>query len=136
MLELREEDDFLDSDEDDSLVRGGLEEAKNPLLFNNEFIKRAQNELCHVEPNIQVDRDGLEAEESDDIEMESLFGKVLGIERLMMVNKTDTLRDFIEKIVTVPENKLAYIEHQNGFINLKSIISLSDIFLYLGQKKA
>jgi hypothetical protein len=39
-----------------------------------------------------------------------LFGKIFGIERVHILNKTDTLREVIEKISLVPENKLLYVE--------------------------
>ena len=41
--------------------------------------------------------------------MDDLFGKVFGIERVHILNKSDSLRDVIEKISLVPEHKLVYI---------------------------
>jgi len=41
--------------------------------------------------------------------IEDLFGKVLGIERVLLLKKNDTLRDVIEKISLIPESKLAYL---------------------------
>ena len=39
-----------------------------------------------------------------------MFGKVYGIERVLLLKKTDTLRDVIEKINLIPECKLVYID--------------------------
>jgi hypothetical protein len=44
------------------------------------------------------------------LQIESLFGKVYGIERIMLLKKEDTLRDVIEKISLIPENKLVYVD--------------------------
>jgi hypothetical protein len=58
----------------------------------------------------------------------------LGIERLMLLQKKDTLRDIIEKISAIPENKLVYIECSHGNPTVKSILTLSDLFSYIGKK--
>jgi len=132
MLELKEEEDNLDNEDDDD---DELEEEKNQKLFSDDFFQRARNQQDDNEKQGDGEESEDGSEEGDgEVEVEHLFGKIMGIERLMLINKNDNLRDFIEKVSAIPENKLAYIENQNGQINLKSLVSLSDIFQYIGQK--
>jgi hypothetical protein len=39
-----------------------------------------------------------------------LFGKILGIERVLLCNRQDTLLEMIEKINLIPEHKLLLVE--------------------------
>ena len=45
-----------------------------------------------------------------EFQIDDLFGKIFGIERVHVMKKSDKLQDVIEKISIVPENKLVYIE--------------------------
>lgn len=69
----------------------------------------------------------------EEIEIEELFGKIYGIERVLLYNEDDTLKDVIEKISLVPECKLMYVDMKNGQPQIKNLISLSDIFSYIGS---
>ena len=43
--------------------------------------------------------------------VEDLFGQILGIERVLLVNRqTESLLDVIEKIAVIPENKLVFVD--------------------------
>ncbi len=39
-----------------------------------------------------------------------MFGKILGIERVLLCNRQDTLLEMIEKINLIPEHKLLLVE--------------------------
>lgn len=45
-----------------------------------------------------------------DLEIEDLFGKVFGIERVLLMKRNDTLKEVIEKITLIPENKLLFVD--------------------------
>jgi len=63
--------------------------------------------------------------------IDDLFGKVYGIERVLLIKKKDTLRDVIEKITLIPENKLVFMDVEQGYPKMKNLLSLSDLFQYL-----
>lgn len=42
--------------------------------------------------------------------IEDLFGRIFGIERTMLITEKDTLKDVIEKLSLIPENKLLYVD--------------------------
>jgi hypothetical protein len=44
------------------------------------------------------------------MKIEDLFGRVYGIERVLLLKKNDTLKDVIEKITLIPECKLLYVD--------------------------
>ena len=52
--------------------------------------------------------------EDDKLQIDDLFGKVFGIERVHLLKKSDRLIDVIEKISIVPENKLVFVEENGG----------------------
>ena len=56
-----------------------------------------------------------------DFQIDDLFGKIFGIERVHIMKKTDKLQEIIEKISIVPENKLVFIEEnpsENGSFSI------------------
>lgn len=72
---------------------------------------------------------------NQEIDMDHLFGRVLGIERVLLMKKNDTLKDVIEKISLIPESKLVYIDVEgDGYPKLKNILSLTDLFRYLASQ--
>jgi len=50
------------------------------------------------------------AQEGNALQIDSLFSRIFGIERVHVLNKNDRLQDVIEKISIIPENKLVYVE--------------------------
>jgi hypothetical protein len=70
--------------------------------------------------------------------IDDLFGRIYGIERVMILQESDTLKDVIEKISLIPESKLVYvdvIQHENmTYPKIKTILTLSDLFLYINSK--
>lgn len=76
----------------------------------------------------------LKLKSEQDLVIEDLFGKIFGIERVLLLKKQDTLRDVIEKITLIPESKLVYIDVEQGYPKMKNMLSLSDVFEYLGSK--
>ncbi len=44
------------------------------------------------------------------LRVDELFGKILGIERVLLCNRSDTLLEVIEKINLIPEHKLLVVE--------------------------
>jgi len=64
--------------------------------------------------------------------IDSLFGKIYGAERVMLLTKKDTLRDVIEKMSLVPESKLIFVESYQGNPRLKNILTVNDIFTKIG----
>jgi hypothetical protein len=42
--------------------------------------------------------------------VDELFGKILGIERVLLCDRSDTLLEAIEKINLIPEHKLLVVE--------------------------
>lgn len=69
-----------------------------------------------------------------DLEIEDLFGKVFGIERVLLLKKNDTLKEVIEKITLIPESKLVYVDVEQGFPKVKNMLALSDLFAFLDKK--
>lgn len=67
--------------------------------------------------------------------MDELFGKILGIERVLLCDRSDTLLEAIEKINLIPEHKLLVVEPIAVKLGdrlvikpqVKNIISLTDI---------
>jgi hypothetical protein len=67
--------------------------------------------------------------------VDELFGKILGIERLLLCDRSDTLLEAIEKINLIPEHKLLIVEPIIVEIKgrnvikpqVKNLITLSDI---------
>jgi hypothetical protein len=67
--------------------------------------------------------------------VDELFGKILGIERVLLCDRSETLYEIIEKINLIPEHKLLVVEPTKVFIRdkafikplVKNVISLSDV---------
>jgi hypothetical protein len=67
--------------------------------------------------------------------VDELFGKILGIERVLLCDRSDTLLEAIEKINLIPEHKLLVVEPIAVKLGdrlvikpqVKNIISLTDI---------
>lgn len=70
-----------------------------------------------------------------DLEIEDLFGKVFGIERVLLMKKNDTLKEVIEKITLIPEGKLVYVDLEQGFPKVKNMLALSDLFAYIATHR-
>jgi len=58
-----------------------------------------------------------------ELQIDSLFGKIFGIERMHILKKTDRLQDVIEKIAIVPEHKLVYVEDNDGCFTVQNILT-------------
>ena len=52
-------------------------------------------------------------EDYNEIQIDDLFGKIFGIERVHILKAGDKLQDVIEKISIVPENKLVFVEDKS-----------------------
>jgi hypothetical protein len=70
-----------------------------------------------------------------DLQIEDLFGKIYGIERVLLMKKSDTLKDVIEKITLIPECKLLYVDVDQGYAKVKNMLALSDLFAYIATNK-
>ncbi len=55
-----------------------------------------------------------------------------GIERVMLLTEQDTLKDVIEKLYMIPECKLVYVDVIQGHPRVKNLLSLIDLFSYIG----
>ena len=71
----------------------------------------------------------------EDIQIEDLFGKVFGIERVLLMKKSDTLKEVIEKITLIPECKLLFVDVEQGYPKVKNMLALSDLFAYIATNK-
>jgi hypothetical protein len=60
---------------------------------------------------------------------------VFGIERVLLMKKSDTLKEVIEKITLIPECKLLYVDLEQGFPKVKNMLALSDLFAYIATSK-
>jgi len=69
--------------------------------------------------------------------VDELFGKILGIERILLIDRQqDSLLDVIEKINLIPEHKLLVIEPVNVIIGgrnvtkprVQHVMSITDVF--------
>lgn len=78
--------------------------------------------------------------DSESLQIEDLFGKIYGIERTLLLKKTDTLKDVIEKITLIPECKLMYCDMisqdtpsgiAQSYPKIKNMLTLSDLFTYI-----
>jgi len=49
-------------------------------------------------------------ESEQELQIENLFGKIYGIERVLLMKKSDALKEVIEKITLIPESKLLYVD--------------------------
>lgn len=82
------------------------------------------------------------------LQIDQLFGRIFGIERVHVLNKSDRLQDVLEKISIIPENKLVYVEDtptgaskaqandesddDDGLAyQVKNILTLGDLLTYL-----
>ena len=68
--------------------------------------------------------------------MDDLFGKIVGIERVLLIDKAkDTLVDVIEKINLIPEHKLLVVEPMGVEIQgrrvykpkVRHVVSITDV---------
>ena len=62
-------------------------------------------------------------DDKEELQIDSLFGKIFGIERMHILKKTDRLQDVIEKIAIVPEHKLVYVEDNDGCFTVQNILT-------------
>lgn len=83
------------------------------------------------------------------LQIDQLFGRIFGVERVHVLNKGDRLQDVIEKISIIPENKLVYVEDtptgaskpqaneesddedDNLAYQVRNILTLGDLLTYL-----
>lgn len=72
---------------------------------------------------------------SEDLQIEDLFGKIFGIERVLLMKKSDALKEVIEKITLIPEAKLLYVDVEQGYPKVKNMLALSDLFAYIATNK-
>lgn len=61
--------------------------------------------------------------DDQELQIDSLFGNIFGIERVHILKKTDRLQDVIEKIAIVPEHKLVYVEDNEGSFKIQNILT-------------
>ena len=75
----------------------------------------------------------------EDLQIEDLFGKIYGIERVLLMKKTDALKEVIEKITLIPECKLLFVDvetqEQTSYPKVKNMLALSDLFAYIASNK-
>ena len=75
----------------------------------------------------------------EDLQIEDLFGKIYGIERVLLMKKTDALKEVIEKITLIPESKLLFVDvetlDQTYYPKVKNMLALSDLFAYIASNK-
>ena len=68
-----------------------------------------------------------------------MFGKIYGIERVLLMKKSDALKEVIEKITLIPECKLLFIDietkDQIQYPKVKNMLALSDLFAYIASNK-
>lgn len=115
-------DDKMDGDNDGD--DKGEEEAffnfhpQNEGMYNKKPITR-KNTLRDDNANRAAGRGQNEIQSSEDhvsgidganLSIDQLFGRIFGIERVHVLNKSDRLQDVLEKIAIIPENKLVYVE--------------------------
>jgi hypothetical protein len=88
----------------------------------------------HDPETVLAGRTGLE-----DLQIEDLFGKIYGIERVLLMKKTDALKEVIEKITLIPECKLLFVDvetqEQTSYPKVKNMLALSDLFAYIASNK-
>ena len=88
----------------------------------------------HDPETVLAGRTGLE-----DLQIEDLFGKIYGIERVLLMKKTDALKEVIEKITLIPECKLLFVDvetqDQTSYPKVKNMLALSDLFAYIASNK-
>jgi hypothetical protein len=129
-----DKDDEDDEDEDSESSYGSEEEKKSgtdkkkkkKLFKESHFFEDNLNQMENFEKQ-KVTND-------KDLEIEDLFGKVFGIERVLLLKKNDTLKEVIEKITLIPESKLVYVDVEQGFPKVKNMLALSDLFAFLDKK--
>lgn len=75
----------------------------SPFLPPDETPHREEESSDHLHKGC-----GIKSEQ--ELQIEDLFGKVYGIERVLLMKKSDTLKEVIEKITLIPESKLLYVD--------------------------
>lgn len=110
------------------------------LIFNSidSFDVLKQEDLSsmgrHDPETTLAGRTGLE-----NLQIEDLFGKIYGIERVLLMKKTDALKEVIEKITLIPESKLLFVDvetqEQTSYPKVKNMLALSDLFAYIASNK-
>lgn len=72
----------------------------------------------------------------EDVQMDDMFGKVFGVERVHLLHKSDRLQDVVEKVQIIPENKLVYVEsnherEDDASFKVFNTLTLGDLLHYL-----
>lgn len=70
------------------------------------------------------------------VQLDDMFGKVFGIERVHLLHNSDRLQDVIEKVQLIPENKLVYVEtnherEEDASFKVYNALTLADLMQYL-----
>lgn len=95
---------------------------------------RADSAQYNVPDNNFVQQNNPAAGLDNEFQIDDMFGKIFGIERVHIMKKSDKLQDVIEKISIVPENKLVYIEenpnNKNSF-QVQNVLTQGDLLTYL-----
>lgn len=124
-----------------------LYQKKKTLRGNQLDFDRKQDE----DDSVKNSNQGIEGR---NLQIDSLFGRIFGIERVHILNKNDRLQDVIEKISIIPENKLVFVENttvlakdgvqdtgnglnqdsdeeDNQLYQVRNILTLGDLLTYL-----
>ena len=87
---------------------------QNDKLYSKK--KTVRGNQLDVDRNKQHDEDDSarnsnQGLQGSNLQIDSLFGRIFGIERVHILSKYDKLHDVIEKISIIPENKLVFVEN-------------------------
>lgn len=102
-------------------------------MFNPDVHGQKKNSMVKKHsPAIEVTK----CDTQDEFNVEDLFGKVFGIERVHLLQKSDRLQDVIEKLQLVPEKKLVYVEEnhclrEDASYTVHNTLTLGDLLNYL-----
>jgi len=91
-----------------------------------------------------VPEESKDGKDQREFSIDDLFGKIFGIERVHILQKSDRLQDVLEKISIAPENKLVYVEKQDsvtpsgatfqtagGNYQILNILTLGDLLTFM-----
>ena len=80
------------------------------------------------------------SEASNETQIEEVFGKIFGVERVHVLQHSDRLQDVVEKLQVVPENKLVFVEANHNeeisqageeSFTVHNLLTLGDMLNYL-----
>eukprot|EP00347_Sterkiella_histriomuscorum_P010749 403375069 len=129
-------DEELDSeDSEDYEDDEDYKQEKLHLAEMAQQFKKQNQQMQEEQKKLENKTDTQKLSQLQDVDIEDLFGKVLGIERVLLMKKNDTLKDVIEKISLIPESKLIYVDVEQEYPKIKNILSLTDLFKYLASQQ-